>query len=205
MPARRRDTIIGSNADMPRDMKTLYYTASTLDGFLADPQNSLDWLFQFDFPGDYAEFIRGIGAIAMGSATYQWILDHQILPGADRPGPWAYSQPSWVFTSRSLQGVPGAEIRFVRGDVRPVHEQMVAAAGGKNIWIVGGGDLVGQFFDQGLLDEIIVWMAPVTLGAGAPLLPRKITTPPMKLLSAQAKGTGFARLHYEVPSRRSTA
>ena len=180
-------------------MKTLYYTASTLDGFLADPQNSLDWLFQFDFPDDYAEFIRGVGAIAMGSTTYQWILDHQILPGADRPGPWSYSQPSWVFTSRSLHGVPGADIRFVRGDVRPIHEQMVAAAGGKNVWIVGGGDLVGQFFDQGLLDEIIVWMAPVTLGAGAPLLPRKIATPPMKLLSAEAKGTGFARLRYEVP------
>jgi dihydrofolate reductase len=180
-------------------MKTIYYTGATLDGFLADPQNSLDWLFQFSFPDDYAEFIRGVGAIAMGSATYQWILDHHILPGADRPGPWAYSQPSWVFSSRSLQSVPGADIRFVKGDVRPVHEQMVAAGGGKNIWIVGGGDLVGQFFDHGLLDEIIVWVAPVTLGAGAPFLPRRITVPPMKLLSAEGKGTGFARLHYEVP------
>jgi dihydrofolate reductase len=180
-------------------MKTLYYTACTLDGFLADPQNSLDWLFQFDFPDDYPEFIGSIGAVAMGSTTYEWMLEHLILPGADRPGPWPYSQPSWVFTSRSLRSVPGADIRFVRGDVRPVHAQMADAAGGKNIWIVGGGDLVGQFLDHGLLDEIIVWMAPVTLGAGAPLLPRKITSPPMKLLSATAKGTGFARLHYEMP------
>ena len=51
---------------------------------------------------------------------------------------------------------------------------MVAAAGGRNVWIVGGGDLAGQFADVGLLDEVIVYIAPVTLGAGAPLLPRRL-------------------------------
>jgi dihydrofolate reductase len=51
---------------------------------------------------------------------------------------------------------------------------MVDAAGGRNVWIVGGGDLAGQFADAGLLDEVIVSVAPVTLGAGAPLLPRRI-------------------------------
>ncbi|HEV2711854.1 MAG TPA: dihydrofolate reductase family protein [Gaiellaceae bacterium] len=53
-------------------------------------------------------------------------------------------------------------------------EEMVAAAGGKNLWIVGGGDLAGQFADAGLLDEVIVYIAPVTLGSGAPLLPRRV-------------------------------
>jgi dihydrofolate reductase len=62
----------------------------------------------------------------------------------------------------------------VRGDVAPVHAEMVAAAGGKNVWIVGGGDLVGQFADAGLLDQVIVYIAPVTLGAGAPLLSRRV-------------------------------
>jgi dihydrofolate reductase len=51
---------------------------------------------------------------------------------------------------------------------------MVEAAGRRNVWIVGGGDLAGQFGDAGLLDEVIVSIAPVTLGAGAPLLPRRI-------------------------------
>ena len=51
---------------------------------------------------------------------------------------------------------------------------MVRAAGGRNVWIVGGGDLAGQFADAGLLDEVLVSIAPVTLGAGAPLLPRRI-------------------------------
>jgi dihydrofolate reductase len=70
--------------------------------------------------------------------------------------------------------VPNAEIEFTSGDISAVHEEMVAAAQGRNVWIVGGGDLVGQFADVGLLDEVIVQIAPVTLGAGASLLPRRL-------------------------------
>lgn len=185
-------------------MKTQYYTASSLDGFIADQQHSLDWLFQFgDGPGgDYPEFIEAVGAIAMGSTTYEWILSHQILPGADRPQPWPYPQPTWVFTSRDLPQLPGVDIRFVRGDVRPVHQEMARTADGKNVWIVGGGDLAGQFYDHGLLDEIIIGFASVTLGGGAPLLPRLIASPPLRLISAQAYGTDFAQLTYEVPKTR---
>lgn len=185
-------------------MATQYYTASSLDGFIADPRNSLDWLFQFgeEPGGDYADFIREVGAIAMGSTTYEWILDHHIRAGADHPQPWAYEQPAWVFTSRSLPIVQGADIRFVSGDVRPVHQEMVAAAGGKNVWIVGGGELAGQFYDHGLLDVLIVSVAPVTLGGGAPLLPRAITTPPLRLLSATTFGDAFAQLRYAVPHPR---
>ncbi|MFN2399214.1 MAG: dihydrofolate reductase family protein [Gemmatimonadaceae bacterium] len=182
-------------------MKTQYYTASSLDGFIADRQNSLDWLFPL---GDieatsYPAFIREVGALAMGSTTYEWMLRHQISAQADRPQPWPYVQPTWVFSSRSLPTVPAADIRFVRGDVRPVHREMVEAADGKNVWIVGGGDLAGQFYDHGLLDEVIVQIASVTLGGGAPLLPRAITTPPLRLVSVIAFGAGFAELRYEVP------
>lgn len=181
-------------------MKTQYYTASSLDGFIADPQNSLDWLFQFGDPEetDYPDFLSEVGALAMGSTTYEWILAHQIHPETGDPQPWPYQQPAWVFTSRSLPGVDGADVRFVRGDVRPVHRQMVDAAGGKNVWLVGGGELVGQFYDHGLLDEVIVSIASVTLGGGAPLLPRAITTPPLRLVSAKTYGDAFAQLRYEV-------
>lgn len=177
-------------------MKTQYYTASSLDGFLADRENSLDWLFQFSEgpTEDYPAFLAEVGAIAMGSTTYQWLLDHE-------PGTWPYTIPSWVFTSRELPSLPGADVRFVRGDVRPVHREMVAAAGGKNVWLVGGGDLVGQFHDHALLDEILVTFASVTLGGGAPLLPRRITTPPLKLVSVKTYGAGFAQLRYDVPKR----
>ena len=67
------------------------------------------------------------------------------------------------------------------------------------LWIVGGGDLAGQFADAGLLDEIIVQVGSVTLGSGKPLLPRVITSPPLRLLAVRAIGEGFAELTYAVP------
>lgn len=181
-------------------MKTQYYTATSLDGFIADSHNSLDWLFQFgEVGGDsYGNFIRDVGAIAMGSTTYEWILTHHINEDANRPQKWSYEQPTWVFSSRNLFAIEGADIRFVKGDVRPVHQEMVAVARDKNIWIVGGGDLVGQFYDNQLLDEIIVSIASVTLGGGAPLLPRTITKPPLKLLTATTYGDSFVELCYQV-------
>ena len=138
------------------------------------------------------------------STTYEWILKHHCGPDAERPQPWPYQQPAWVFTSRTLPELRGADVRFVRGDVRPVHAEMVAAAGGRNVWVVGGGELAGQFYDHGLLDELIVQIASVTLGGGAPLLPRAITTPPLRLVSVTAFGSGLAELRYEVPRPRQS-
>ena len=184
-------------------MKTQYFTASSLDGFIATSDDSLEWLFQLGDVADtgYVDFIRDVGALAMGSTTYEWMLRHAIKLGTPAPEKWPYTQPTWVFSSRELPPVPGADLRFVRGDVRPVHEQMRVAAAGKNIWIVGGGDLVGQFHDAGLLDELFVTIGSVTLGSGKPLLPRQIAFPPLRLLSAKQIGTGFVELHYEVPRR----
>jgi dihydrofolate reductase len=182
-------------------VKTQYYTATSLDGFIADSQNSIEWLMQLGEPegsSSYPDFIRDVGAIAMGSTTYQWLLDNHIHPGSENAQPWPYTLPAWIFTTRDLPPIEGADIRFVKGDVRPVHEQMVAAAGGKNVWIVGGGDLVGQFHDAGLLDELIVTIASVTLGGGAPLLPRRIATPPLRLTSVTRYGESFVELRYEV-------
>jgi len=152
--------------------RLVYYAATTLDGFIADPDDRLDWLFrqQQDPNGSlgYDAFIAGIGAIVMGSTTYEWILDHQ-------PDRWDYPMPAWVMTTRDLR-LPAApaDVRFASGDVAPVHDAMVAAAGGKDLWVVGGGELVGRFADAGLLDEVIVYVAPVVLGSGRPLLPRRL-------------------------------
>ena len=157
---------------------TQYYTATTLDGFIADPHNSLEWLFtrarDEGGPLDYAAFIADVGALAMGSTTYEWVLDHEFSGKDPSEWRWPYDVPCWVFTHRELQVVPGARVAFTSADVATVHAEMVAAAEGRNIWIVGGGDLVGQFADAGLLDEVQVSIAPVTLGGGAPLLPRHV-------------------------------
>jgi dihydrofolate reductase len=182
-------------------LKTQYYTASSLDGFIATEDHSLEWLFPLGDINDtrYPSFIAQVGALAMGASTYEWMLRHVVARAADPQSAWPYTQPTWVFTHRDLPAVPGADLRFVRGDVRPVHAQMQAAANGRNVWLVGGGDLVGQFHDAGLLDEVFVQVGSVTLGAGRPLLPRRIVSPPLRLLSVRQVGSGFAELHYEVP------
>jgi dihydrofolate reductase len=179
-------------------MKTQYYTAASLDGFIATEDDSLDWLFPLGDIADtsYPAFIAEVGALAMGASTYEWMLRHVV----DRGEPWPYTQPCWVFTHRSLRSVPGADIRFAQGDVRPVHAQMVAAAGARHRWIVGGGELVGCFHDAGLLDEIIVQVGSVTLGRGKPLLPRRIVgAAALRLTAVRQVGTGFAELRYAVP------
>jgi dihydrofolate reductase len=185
--------------------KTQYYTATSLDGFIADEHNSLDWLFEVDRAegGDhsFAGFFAEVGAMAMGATTYEWVLDHDQL--LDHPEKWhAYygETPCWVFTHRTLPPVPGADIRFVQGDVRPVHQEMTRGAAERNVWLVGGGELVGQFADRGLLDEVLVGIAPVTLGAGAPLLPRRLTTADLELVDV-ARDKQFARLSYRLRGR----
>ena len=181
-------------------MRTQYYTATSLDGFLATEDDSLDWLNPLGdlSTSSYPAFIAVVGALAMGSATYEWILGHGEVVAAQTGSPWPYPQPVWVFTRRRLPSVAGADVRFVSGDVRPVHAEMRAAAAGKNVWIVGGGDLAGQFFDAGLLDEMIVQIGSVTLGRGKPLFPRRALHPTLRLALVQQMGEGMVELRYEV-------
>jgi dihydrofolate reductase len=132
-------------------MKTQYYTACSLDGFIATEDDSLDWLFPLGDIADtgYNEFIANIGALAMGASTYAWMLRHADKVQAEAGAAWPYTQPCWVFSTRTWPAIAGATLHFVRGDVRPVHAAMRAAAGGKNLWVVGGGDLAGQFVTRG--------------------------------------------------------
>jgi dihydrofolate reductase len=182
-------------------MKTQYYVASSLDGFIADEDLGVDWLDASGEPdtGNYEEFIGAVGALTMGSTTYRWVAAHLERERASgNEAAWPYEDPCRVFGSRDdLPRIDGADVRFVRGDVRPVHRELVAAANGRNVWIVGGGDLAGQFHDAGLLDEVIVHVAPATLGAGSPLLPRRIDPPSLRLTAVRRAGE-FAELRYDV-------
>lgn len=171
--------------------RTTYYTATALDGYIATTDHSLDWLLtrQMDENGPmaYEDFIKGIGAIAMGATTYTWVMDHE-------KGSWPYDLPAWVFTHRDLEAPAGADVRFTQDDVAEVHAEMAEAADGRDLWVVGGGDLAGQFADAGLLDELVVAIAPVTIGDGAPLLPRHVE---LRLVELAQNGE-FACARYEV-------
>jgi dihydrofolate reductase len=175
---------------------TQYYTATSIDGFIADERNSLEWLFEVPADGDeeghetrFDRFFRDVGAMAMGSTTYEWVLDHdQLLEHPEKWRGYYGDTPCWVFSHRDLPAIEGADLRFVAGEVAPIHREMTEAAGGKNVWLVGGGELVGQFADEGLLDEIQLNIAPVTLGAGAPLLPRRLLSSRLTLVGVERHG-----------------
>ncbi|GEP45405.1 dihydrofolate reductase family protein [Brevifollis gellanilyticus] len=188
-------------------MKTQFYTATSLDGFIATENDSLEWLFPL---GDlnassYPAFIAEVGALAMGATTYEWMLRNADQVMAEAGSPWPYTQPTWIFTHRQLPLIEGADIRFVQGDVTSVHADMRAAAGDKNIWIVGGGDLAGQFHDAGLLDELILQVGSVTLGKGRPLFPRRVLTPVLQLQSVRQMGTTMVELRYDIIKVSATA
>lgn len=151
-------------------MSTVYFTASSLDGFIVDDHDSLDWLISRDIdpvgPFGYEAFIKSIGALVMGATTYEWVRNEQ-------PGKWMYTQPTWVLTHRPEIVIAGHPVRTFSGDVRHLHHELTKAAGYRDVWIVGGGDAARQFVDAGLVDELVVTYAPCTLGEGGRLLPTR--------------------------------
>lgn len=181
-------------------MKVQYFAASSLDGFIATENNSLEWLFtlgELD-NSSYPSFIKNVGALVMGSATYEWILNNSEEVAAETGSSWPYTQPAWVFSSRELPLIEGANIHFVQGDITPVYAEIQSIIGDKNIWIVGGGELAGQFYDANLLDELIIQIGSVTLAQGKPLFPRRVFAPKLKLIFVHQMGEGMVELHYTV-------
>lgn len=102
-----------------------------------------------------------------------------------------------MFTSRNLPRPEGADVRFVSGPVADSYAVIAQAAGEKAVWVAGGGDLAGQFCDAGLMDEIMLTVAPVALAGGAPLLPRTIRARNLTLTGVR-KADAFAELTYAV-------
>ncbi|WP_336921840.1 dihydrofolate reductase family protein [Aquipuribacter sp. SD81] len=180
--------------------RILFDTATSIDGFIADPDGSLAWLFAVEGGEDPDEalFPSGASVLVEGSTTYEWILrEEDVLAHPEKWQGFHGDRPTFVFTHRDLPVPTGADVRFVRGPVADVLPRLREAAGDGDIWVVGGGDLAGQFLDAGALDEVALSVAPVALGGGAPLLPRRVTSERLRLRSAAAHGQ-FARLVYEV-------
>ena len=182
--------------------RTTYFTATTLDGYIADEHDSLDWLFvqenDPDGPMGHGAFMQRVGAMVMGATTYLWVRDHMSRTGEG----WSYDIPCWVMTHRGLPPIAGADIRFAAADdddaVRRLHSELVAASDGRDVWVVGGGALAGAFATAGVLDDVVVAIAPVTLGGGRQLLPRPVD---LRLVELDRNGA-FACARYEVVGPR---
>ena len=191
---------------MPDDRPRLIYrTATSLDGFIADGDNSLAWLFAVEHDADqqdqYERFLEDVAVIVEGSTTYEWLLrETNLLAEPEKWQTYYGDRPTFVFTSRNLPRPSGADIHFRDGPVSDALPDILAAASGGDIWIVGGGDLAGQFFEAGALDRLDVSIAPVTLGAGAPLLPRKIDSTRLRLISVCAQGQFIDASYTVIPT-----
>jgi dihydrofolate reductase len=173
--------------------KTQYFVAASVDGYIADAQDKLDWLTVFDtaegIREHYERFVADVGALAMGSRSYEFVLNHG--------GAWPYAErPAFVFTRRSLPRIAGADIRFVHGAVADLHAEMSAASVGKHLWLVGGGDLALQFARAGLVDELWLSVIPVVLGAGVPLFGALHV--PLSLTEVTRFGRGVVELRYRI-------
>jgi len=180
--------------------RILFDSATTINGWIADTNNSLAWLFAVD-GGEHPDeglFPTGATVLVEGSTTYEWLLnENDVLNHPEKWQEFHADRPTFVFTSRELPVPEGADIRFVQGDVAEALPAIREAAGDGDIWVVGGGDLAGQFLDAGVLETIAISVAPVALDGGAPLFPRRIESDRLKLVSAKAYGQ-FARLVYDV-------
>lgn len=171
-----------------------YFVAASLDGFIATANDDLAWLLDFDgFEGgkeSYESFMDGVGCIVMGGETYSWLMEHE-------PGTWPYrGTPCYIFTHHEYAAPQGSDVTFVRGPVQEFIPDLMADAGTKNIWVVGGGNLAAQFAAAGCLDELILSVIPVVLGNGKRLLPLEGPTPPLELTSSRTLGRGIVELRY---------
>lgn len=170
------------------------YIATSLDGFIADRDNGLDWLTpKYDEllgpenQQHYAEFIARIRTTVMGRATYDWVL----AQGSPSPYP---DKRTIVVTSRPLPEAP-AGIEIWREGV----DALVAHLRGRDdgdVWLVGGGRLQMAFLERDALDEIEIFVIPEIIGGGAPLFPPTGLRRTPRLISARTLRAGYVRLHY---------
>ena len=180
-----------------------YYAATTLDGFIAESDDTLDWLLKYEgsYEGadsdegkaGYEQFYEGIGALVSGSTTYEWVLEHGSA--------WPYAgKPCWILSSRELPKPEGedVDVRIVSGEIPDLIDEMLASAGERDLWIVGGGNVASQFADHGLLDRVEMTVVPVVLGDGKPLFERRLPGGPMQLLGTRAHSSGMVSLDYEI-------
>ncbi|MBN9347781.1 MAG: dihydrofolate reductase [Devosia sp.] len=165
------------------------YIAASLDGFIADENEGLDWLYKAEAElGEhhYDRFIEGIRTIVMGRSTYDWLA----RSGMD----WPYGrQRVLVVTSRPIENPVGA--LETRSDIDALIAELRGLSDG-DVWMLGGGTLQMAFIERDALDEIEVYLASAIIGGGSPLFPPTGHKATLRLLSAKSLGPGMARLHY---------
>ena len=149
--------------------KVVVNRSMSLDGFIAGPGHTMDWgggrpLADFVAPDDFAEIAAATGAMLIGRRT--WDIGSKME--AEEPGSvdYPFTGPFFLLTHRPLEP-PDPDVTILSGDIGAAVATALAAAGGKNLEILGA-DVAGQCLERGLVDEILVYVLPVLLGDGVP-------------------------------------
>ncbi|QCI65208.1 dihydrofolate reductase family protein [Phreatobacter stygius] len=172
--------------------RILGYVGMSVDGYIASPDGTLDWLRKYDTidfgPFAFETFLEGIRTIVMGRATYDVVADH--------PGPWAYAgKRVFVVTSRPIDR-PIGDVELWTGGIDALVGHLRALDDG-DVWMVGGGLLQQAFIACGALDQLELYVVPEIVGAGIPLFPANGFSRSIKLVSTDVLPEGCVRLFYE--------
>jgi dihydrofolate reductase len=168
----------------------VYYAAMSLDGRISGPDHDLSFLQTLDGGNDYEVFYADVDSLIMGAQTWDFMVKH---------GSWPYiGKPTWIVThAEKLAEIPGAHpIEQFAGDVAELVE-LIGSRGLKRTWLVGGGDLAGQFLAADLLDELILTIAPALVGAGPALADGEFPLARFKLAEHAQFGQNGVRVRYE--------
>lgn len=175
---------------MDNKRKVMLFIAASLDGYIATEDESLEWLFNVEGKGDngYSEFYETVDTVIMGRKTYDWLIKEE-------SGEFPYKHNAcYVFTRSEPEEIEN--VHFINRSI-PEFIQQLKSREGKNIWVVGGGELLLSFLEENLIDEIIVTVAPVLLGGGIPLFREGDYTQNLFLKSVR-QFNQFVELHYVV-------
>ncbi|QCR33078.1 dihydrofolate reductase family protein [Lysinibacillus sp. SGAir0095] len=180
---------------MSKKRKLVVFIATTLDGYIATKEDSLEWLFKVEGDGDngYSEFYETVDTVVMGKRTYDWLMEQDL-----EEFPYK-NKECYVFTRSTLKNTE--DVIFVNEDVTKFAEKRMNQDG-KSIWIVGGGELLHSFIEEKLVDEFIITIAPTLLGNGIPLF-KKGDDQLDLLLKGTRTFNQFVELHYEVKGSKN--
>lgn len=175
---------------MSKNRNLVLFIATSLDGYIATKDESLEWLFHVEGEGDngYSEFYETVDTVLMGKKTYDWLIKHGT-------GEFPYkNKECYVFTRSPIEDTE--DVKFINEDIVSFTNKLKNQKG-KNIWIVGGGELLQSFIKEKLVDELILTVAPTLIGKGIPLF-KKGDYQIDLLLKGTRNFNQFVELHYEV-------
>jgi dihydrofolate reductase len=192
---RMKDPIDALSVSSSSMGEIVLFIAASLDGYIADPHGGVAWLERFNVEGEdhgYAQFLSGVDTVIMGAKTYEQELS--------RVG-WPYgARPTWVFTHRQLLKPAEGSVRFLSGSVTD-HVADIRKTTDRTIYLVGGADLAQQFMAVGAVDQLRLFVVPLTLGKGIRLF-EDVASAAAELLGARSYRTGLVELVYHLRGSR---